>query len=147
MTDADLVRAARALTLAARALERAVADKDLTLAQYRVLALIAGGDERSTLLADRLAVAKPTITAVVDGLVERGLIERSTVDGDRRSIRLALTKPGTKALRDADAQMAATLERIFGHAEHRDELIAALADLDGALTARMWQRREERAQA
>ena len=66
----DLPRAARALTLAARALERAAAASDITLAQFRVLALVDAGDERSTLLADRLAVAKPTITAVVDGLVE-----------------------------------------------------------------------------
>ena len=39
----DLPRAARALTLAARALERAAAARDLTLAQFRVLALIAAG--------------------------------------------------------------------------------------------------------
>ena len=65
----------RALALAARKLERATGD--LTLAQYRVLALVAGGDERSSLVAERLAVAKPTITAVVDGLVERGLPRRA----------------------------------------------------------------------
>ena len=89
-------------------------DRDLTLAQYRVLALIAAGDERSTLLATGLAVAKPTITAVVDGLVERGFIERGAVDGDRRSIRLGVTKAGTQALRGAEREMAAALERILG---------------------------------
>src|SRR4029079_8814439 len=91
MTDPDLARAARALALSARALERATGECDLTLAQYRVLALVAAGDERSSLLAERLAVARPTITAVVDGLFERGCIERTSVQGDRRSIRLTLT--------------------------------------------------------
>src|SRR3954454_25387708 len=101
MNDAtdDATTAVRALALAARALERACGAGELTLAQYRVLALVVAGDERSSLLATRLPAAKPTITAVVDGLVERGLLERGAVAGDRRSIRLGLTKDGDRALR------------------------------------------------
>jgi DNA-binding MarR family transcriptional regulator len=140
MTDPELVRAARALALSARALERAAGECDLTLAQYRVLALVAAGDERSSLLAERLAVARPTITAVVDGLVERGCIERASVQGDRRSIRITLTKPGQQALRAAEREMAGTLERILGHAGDRAALVAALADLDDALASRMHAR-------
>jgi len=136
----DLPRAARALTLAARALERAAAARDLTLAQFRVLALIDAGDERSTLLADRLAVAKPTITAVVDGLVERGFVAREAVVGDRRSIRVALTPTGIAALRAAEEEMSETLGRIFEHARKRDALLGALLDLDDALSARMTER-------
>jgi DNA-binding MarR family transcriptional regulator len=139
----DLARAARALALAARSLERAAGGVELTLAQYRVLALIAAGDERSSLLADRLAVAKPTITAVVDGLVERGLLERGAVQGDRRSIRLALTKPGAQALRSAERAMAGALERVLGHARDRAALLTALGDLDDALAARAQARLEE----
>jgi DNA-binding MarR family transcriptional regulator len=141
--DRALLRATRALALAARSLERAAGAVDLTLAQYRVLALIAAGDERSSLLADRLAVAKPTITAVVDGLVERGLIERGTVQGDRRSIRLSLTKPGVNALRAAEREMAGALEAIFGYTRSREELLVALGDLDDALAARSQARLNE----
>src|SRR5262245_2643487 len=136
-------RAARALALTARSLERAAAESDLTLAQYRVLALVAAGDERSSLLADRLAVAKPTITAVVDGLVERGLVTRSAVAGDRRSLRLTLTSAGTSALRKADRAMAEALNRLLGHARDADALLAALGDLDDALTARSQERLRE----
>jgi len=134
--DADLVRATRALALAARSLERAVGGSDLTLAQFRVLSLVAEGDERSSLLADRLAVAKPTITAVVDGLVERGLLARASVAGDRRSIRLSLTPEGVTALRTAEREASAALEGILVHARERDALLAALVDLDDALAAR-----------
>jgi DNA-binding MarR family transcriptional regulator len=134
---ADLARAARALALAARSLERAAAVCDLTLAQFRILASIAAGDERSSLLANRLAVAKPTITAVVDGLVERGFVVREAVAGDRRSIRVALTPEGLVALHAAEAEMTATLERILGHARARDALVGALLDLDDALALRM----------
>jgi DNA-binding MarR family transcriptional regulator len=133
----DLPRAARALALAARSLERAAAARDLTLAQFRVLALIAAGDERSSLLAERLAVAKPTITAVVDGLVERGFVVREAVVGDRRSIRVALTVTGVTALRSAEEEMSETLVRIFEHAREREALLAALLDLDDALARRM----------
>jgi len=138
MTEADpeVGRAVRALALAARALERAAAVRELTLAQFRVLALIAAGDERSSLLADRLAVAKPTITAVVDGLVERGFVAREAVAGDRRSIRVAVTPSGAAALSGAQQEMIDALERIFVHAREREAVIAALVDLDDALALR-----------
>jgi long-chain acyl-CoA synthetase len=45
---------------------------DLSLSQYRVLGLLSSGHERAGDLAARLAVTKPTLTALVDGLVERG---------------------------------------------------------------------------
>lgn len=134
--DPDVGRAVRALALAARALERAAAVRELTLAQFRVLALIAAGDERSSLLADRLAVAKPTITAVVDGLVERGFVAREAVAGDRRSIRVAVTASGAAALSGAQQEMIDALERIFVHAREREAVIAALVDLDDALALR-----------
>jgi DNA-binding MarR family transcriptional regulator len=140
MSD-DLTRAARALATVARSLERATGD--LTLAQFRVLAAVAAGDERSSLLADRLAVAKPTITAVVDGLVERGLVVREAVVGDRRSIRLGLTAKGVTALRDAEGEIVAVLDRILDYANDRDALIVALCDLDDALAARMQERLRE----
>jgi long-chain acyl-CoA synthetase len=138
--DADLIRATRGLALAARSLERAAAARDLSLAQFRVLTLVAAGDERSSLLADRLAVAKPTITAVVDGLVDRGFVTRTAVEGDRRSIRLGLTPAGHDALRAAEAEMVAALGRIFEYARDRDALVAALVDLDDALGERMQAR-------
>ncbi len=121
-------------------MERAAAVRDLTLAQFRILALIADGDERSSLLAERLAVAKPTITAVVDGLVERGLVIREAVVGDRRSIRVSLTPTGVGALSAAEDEMTETLERIFEHARDRGALVGALLDLDDALALRMQAR-------
>ena len=64
------------LTLArlARLLERACTP--LTLAQYRLLAMIAGGAERASELAGQLALTKPTVSATLDTLVDRGLITR-----------------------------------------------------------------------
>jgi DNA-binding MarR family transcriptional regulator len=147
MAASELAQAARAIALAARNLERAASTRDLTLAQYRVLAQVAAGDERSSLLAERLAVAKPTITAVVDGLVERGYLERSSVHGDRRSIRIAVTKSGRQALRAAEVEMTESLAGILEHVGDREAVLRALADLDNAMRVRMEARLKARADA
>jgi DNA-binding MarR family transcriptional regulator len=133
--DAVRARAVRGLALAARSLEQSVGD--LTLAQYRVLAYVAAGTERSSLVARGLALAKPTVTAAVDGLVERDLITREAVEGDRRSLRLAVTTAGAAALQAAEHSMAERLDRVLEHARDPEALIAALCDLDEALAARM----------
>ena len=145
MTDPDLRRAVRALALAARKLERATGD--LTLAQYRVLALVAGGDERSSLVAERLAVARPTITAVVDGLVERGFLTREAVAGDRRSQRLVVSDAGRAAVAAAEEAMAAAVEDVLGDARDPDAIVAALLDLDDALSAYYTRRLAARTRA
>lgn len=133
MPSDDLKRAARAIALAARKLERATGD--LSLAQYRVLALVSGGDERSSLIAERLAVAKPTITAVVDGLVERAYVARQAIEGDRRSLRLVLTPLGRKALAAAETAMADALATVLEEARDSDAILSALADLGDAQAA------------
>ena len=127
--------AVRALALAARSLERAAGE--LTLAQYRVLAFVASGHERSSLVAVGLALAKPTVTATVDWLVDRGMLTREAVAGDRRSVRLAVTLIGADALRAAEASMGERLEQVLEHARDREALLLALCDLDDAIAERM----------
>ena len=134
MSD-DLRGAARALVVVARRLERACGS--LSLAQFRVLSLVAGGDERASLVAERLAVAKPTITAVVDGLVERGYLVREAVEGDRRSIRLRITPDGEAAMQTAEGAMAESLDGLFAGVSDRDGLVRGLAELHEAWLARV----------
>jgi len=133
--EPELASAVRALALAARSLERAAGD--LTLAQYRVLAFVAAGHERSSIVAEGLALAKPTVTATVDWLVERGMLTREAVTGDRRSVRLAVTRVGASALRAAEKSMGERLEQVLEHARDRRALLVALCDLDDALADRM----------
>src|SRR5262252_8775661 len=84
-----------------RALERV--DTGLTPQQYRILKLAGAGGERSAKLAERLAVAKPTLTATADGLVAAGYARRDAEPGDRRVVRLCLTAAGRDAVDRADA--------------------------------------------
>lgn len=109
----------RTIARLARQVELAIAVVDLTVSQYRVLATLDGGCEAASKLAEKLAVSRPSVTGVVDGLVARGFVERSQGDGDRRRVQVDLTPAGRLALASADAAIEQRLDRI-------DELIADL---------------------
>lgn len=130
--------AVRTLARISRLLERGC--DDLTLPQYRLLAMVAQGDERSSLLAERLAVAKPTITAMVDGLVERGLLTRSDVPGDRRAVRIAITTEGRKALDLTERAMADRLAGVLGRVDGQPAVLDAIEQLGAALDAAVAER-------
>lgn len=138
----DLHRAARTIALLARVLERAAGD--LTLAQYRVLALVSAGDERATLLAGRLAITKPSVSAVVDGLAERGFLAREPVDGDRRAVRLCITRTGTAALTAAEGAMAERLDPLVDALDDRNAFVAGLDQIEAALKTRFVARAREK---
>ncbi len=129
----------RTIARLARLIERA--DTDLSLPQYRVLAMVAAGDERATRLADRLNLAKPTITAMVESLVERGLIRREQVEGDRRAVGLRITPAGEAALEVAEAAMIGRIAPMLDRLDEADreivlgaiELVQASLDAGVAL--------------
>jgi DNA-binding MarR family transcriptional regulator len=116
------------------------APPELSFSQYRVLGLLASGDERSTLLAARLAVAKPTLTSLVDGLVERGFVTRRSADDDRRAVHLSITTAGRAALDRAASLLGDALDDVVRRCEHPGAVVAALDELRLALDQR-WRER------
>jgi DNA-binding MarR family transcriptional regulator len=140
------------LTLArlARVLERAcgeTAPTSLSLAQYRILAMIGDGADRASHLAGQLSLARPTVSATVDALVERGLVERTTADLDRRVLQLTVTPGGRSALRAAEAAMRARLDDVLQHLADRDAVRRTLVALGAALDERRDERRAARARS
>ena len=85
---------------------------DLTLSQYRVLAILGDGCAASSKLAEKLAVSRPSVTGVVDGLVARGLVRRDHTSDDRRRIDVGLTDAGRLLLAAADEAVEQRMERI-----------------------------------
>ena len=114
-----------------RGLERVQAG--LTPQQYRILKLAGAGGERSARLAERLAVAKPTLTATADGLVAAGFARRDTEPGDRRVVRLCLTPEGRAAIERADAAYCGWLDRLLAGTADADQIVGAFEILDSAL--------------
>jgi DNA-binding MarR family transcriptional regulator len=133
--------AVRTLARLARVLEHAC--QELSLPQYRLLAMVATGDERATQLAGRLTLSKPTVTAVVDGLVERGMLARSEVAGDRRAVRLTLTPAGRSALAGTEATMGEQLARLMARCDDPQLVMAGLAQLGQALERAFGERMAE----
>jgi long-chain acyl-CoA synthetase len=134
----------RVVARLARQLEVALARVDLTVSQYRVLAILDAGvgglgptgrGEGASVLADKLGVTRPSITGVVDGLVLRGLVERHPEGSDRRRIGVVLTAEGRRLLADADAEAERRLTEIaeeLGPAR-RPDAISGLAGWQEAL--------------
>jgi long-chain acyl-CoA synthetase len=104
--------------------EIALGTVDLTLPQFRVLGILAEGSSAASGLADRLAVRRPSITAIVDGLVARGLVDRRQEDSDRRRVTLRLTKDGETILAAADRAVDEYLVAIAGYLPSKDEAMA-----------------------
>jgi DNA-binding MarR family transcriptional regulator len=73
-----------------------IAELDLSFTQIKVLcALDAEGEERSVkALADSMGASLPAMSRAVDGLFERGFVDRQEDRADRRVKRVGLTESG-----------------------------------------------------
>jgi DNA-binding MarR family transcriptional regulator len=120
-------------------------DVGLTISQYRVLALLSGGDERASRLAAKLAVTKPTVTSVIDSLVERGYVTRVASPDDRRAVTISITPQGRAAATASGAAFRATFDEVLRHCADADAVLAAIDQIGGALDAR-WDAAARRAE-
>src|SRR6516225_8489704 len=91
----------RAAARLAKHVEIALDHVGLSLPQYRVLIILKKGSTAASVLASNLVVSPPSVTALVDGLVTRGFVERVSVLGDRRRVEHVLTDRGRKVLAEA----------------------------------------------
>jgi long-chain acyl-CoA synthetase len=112
----------RVIARLARHVEVALATVELTLPQYRVLIHLCEGREAASGLADKLAVSRPSVTGVVDGLVARELVRRDHDSDDRRRVGHELTDAGRRVLAAADAEVKRRMEEIAAHAPAGDPL-------------------------
>ena len=128
-----------------RALDVALAAVDLSQSQYRVLMFLADGDVAASTLAEKLAITRPSVTTVVDGLVVRGLVERSPDPQDRRKVDHAITDEGRRTLSDADEAVDEMLRKLSSvlAAEDRDAAFRGLEQWGAAMDTVRQRFREE----
>ena len=121
------------------AVEQAEGEDRLTMQQLRCLQTLAaeGGTALTTGLARRLRVAVPTMTRMLDGLAERGLIERQPDPTSRRQIRIVLSGEGRALLERYESIIAARLHRLLGRLDRgqRERRLLAVTDIAAALDA------------
>jgi len=131
----DEIAAARAAAGLTRQVEKAIAAIGLSVAQYRVLAILAEETAAAGLLAERLAVRPPSVTSLVDGLVAKGLVRRGADADDRRRQVVEVTAEGEAALHEADTVVVARLRELADRLDGRraERAIASLSDWGTAL--------------
>ena len=108
-----------------------IAELDLSFTQIKVLcALEMEGQDRSVkALADSMSVSLPAMSRAVDGLFERGFVQREEDPTDRRMKRVRLTESGRSVpLALNEARMSALHELIGSlDGEEAESLQKALA--------------------
>ncbi len=76
-------------------------------------------------LAEAEQVRPPTMSRVVDGLVEAGLVTREVKPGDRRSVRISATEEGIRLLNAGrERRVRALTERLAKLAESERRALA-----------------------
>lgn len=102
------------------------AQQFLVLEQLRVLVRASQAE-----LADALGLDRSNLAAIAAELSDRGLVERSRDDVDRRRYVLRLTPAGERLLRRAEVAIAAAEEDLLAplDREQRDQLYALLRRL------------------
>jgi long-chain acyl-CoA synthetase len=128
-----------------RHVEVALSRVDLTTAQYRALVQLGEGAEAPTSLATQLAVTKPSITGVVEGLLHRGLVDRTASVEDRRRISVTLTDEGRRVLALADQAVAARLDEVLAEIDDPGTALTGLERWRAAMDAYRQRRRAEAA--
>ena len=126
-----------------RHLEVALSRVDLTTAQYRALVQLAEGAEAPSSLATQLAVTKPSITGVIEGLLHRGLVDRTASVEDRRRISVDLTDEGRRVLARADQAVGARLGDVLAEVDDPQAALAGLESWLRAIDAHRQRRRQQ----
>ena len=142
LVDAVLGASRALVAVAARSLANVA--EDVTLAQYRVLIVLAArGPQRLADLATALGVDRSTATRMCDRLVRKRLVHRRRTNDDRRGVRVSLTAAGGELVAEVTsrrrAEIATIVERI--PKAHRRPVLNALrafAEAAGEVPEQDW---------
>ena len=116
----------------------------LSIIGFQVLALLEmHGAIPMSRLAEELDVALPNATGIIKRMAERGLVDRTHDDADRRVVRVDLTDQGRQLIGEMESGRRQRMNALIGalDASQQRRLLQAVRDLHGA--ARRLQQNEE----
>jgi DNA-binding MarR family transcriptional regulator len=122
----------------ANRLTAALAELEISVRVYCVLAKAAEGEYTQSRLAQLAFMDKTTLVVTLDEMERRGLAERRVSPADRRVRVIALTEAGRRMLARADAVVTAAHDDVLAGVDgsERETFLAVLARLvDGPLAA------------
>ena len=115
--------------------QRNIAEMEVTLPQAQALKLLHGAPLSTSRLAEALGISAPAVSQLTDRLVRKQLIERRTVETDRRSVMVGLTKRGMQIIEDFRQRRNQVFGEALSRVSDRDriEIIEALAKIATSL--------------
>ncbi|WP_339290708.1 MarR family transcriptional regulator [Paenibacillus sp. FSL E2-0201] len=94
---------------------------DTTNDQYQILRLINAQEQcTSTYLAETFCVGKSSITAIINRLVQAGIIVRTRDENDRRQVYLSMSEHGKRVFEAAESQVHEVVAPYLFHFEKKD---------------------------
>jgi DNA-binding MarR family transcriptional regulator len=130
-SDVNGIQAAElriSLLRVARRLRAEKSDQELSDSQYSTLAVLdRSGPLTPRALAEHERVQPPSMTRTLAGLLERGLVDRSTDPVDRRQVIIRLTEPGVLAVKETRRRRDAWLARRLAELEPNERAVLAEA--------------------
>jgi DNA-binding MarR family transcriptional regulator len=99
-------------------------DQPVSVSQFYVLQRIATGTTRAVDLAQRARVSGPTMSGIVDRLVQAGFVARESNADDRRVVEMSLTPAGRALLGERTSSLEASFSQLLHRAtpQQLDEL-------------------------
>lgn len=111
---------------------RDMIQEDVTMEQFQILKYIASrGRCTSSELADTFGVGKSSITAMTTRMVDKGVLQRTRDEEDRRVVYLTMTEQGERNYAIVQEQIMSTVSKYLVHfsAEEVEGVISAFEKL------------------
>ncbi len=140
----DSVLSASRVLVAVAARSLSDIGEDVTLTQYRTLVVLASrGPQNMAALAEAVGVTPATATRMCDRLVRKKLVVRRSERGDRRQVRLLLSKTGLELVAVVTERRRREIEGIVAAVseQEKDILVHALkrfAEAAGEVPEQDW---------
>ncbi|MTI16450.1 MarR family transcriptional regulator [Rhodobacteraceae bacterium RKSG542] len=95
--------------------ERLRNEHDMTLPRFDVMATLCAHPDglRMTELSEQLVVSNGNVTGIIEKLVEEGLVERQSIQNDRRAHLVKTTEKGRKLMDHVTAEHRGWVDELF----------------------------------
>lgn len=137
-TDVSLIALRRILRATDLYGRRLAKEAGMTAVQFRVMQIIAEtGQATPTAISNRMGVTQATMTALIDKLVDKGLVERRRSETDRRQTNVVITAKGHDTIDEAPDPLQQRYVKKFEALEDWEQamIVAALERVAGLLDA------------
>ncbi len=122
-----------------RQFEQVARDSDISLAQYRMMLFLRNGPKRAGAIAAAGAVKKPTVSAMLGTLREKGWIADTPDPTDGRVVAVSLTNAGRARMEAFETALANSIAKVAPRTD-LTRVHAALGELYAGMAASQDQR-------